>query len=143
MKVLVFEPSSNHNYVVKGGFFMDDHQLTQIEPIMKALSKSWSLESSSKWSKDNPAKGQCGVTTLVVNDLVGGEIRKTKLPDGWHFYNYIYGKRYDFTVSQFKEDIVYMDIPSNRNEAFADTNEKQYTYLKESVLNHLKTIINH
>ncbi|MCY1632620.1 YunG family protein [Bacillus paralicheniformis] len=116
---------------------MDDHHHGQIEQIMKALYKSWSSDSSSKWSQDNPAKGQCGVTALVVNDLLGGEIGKTKLPEGWHFYNVINGKRYDLTVSQFKEDILYMDVPSNRNEAFSDTNEKQYNYLKQSVINHL------
>ncbi|MEC1451067.1 hypothetical protein P9D59_05990 [Bacillus haynesii] len=116
---------------------MDDRHLGQIEQIMKALYKSWSSDSSSKWSQDNPAKGQCGVTALVVNDILGGEIRKTKLPEGWHFYNFINGKRYDLTVSQFKEDILYMDISSNRNEAFSDTNEKQYNYLKQSVINHL------
>lgn len=52
---------------------MDDHHLGQIEQIMKALYKSWSSDSSSKWSQDNPAKGQCGVTALVVNDVLGGE----------------------------------------------------------------------
>ncbi|MCY7752492.1 hypothetical protein MOB25_03915 [Bacillus haynesii] len=116
---------------------MDDHHLGQIEQIMKALYKSWSSDSSSKWSQDNLAKGQCGVTALVVNDVLGGEIRKTKLTEGWHFYNFINGKRYYLTVSQFKEDILYMDIPSNRDEAFSDTNEKQYSYLKQSVINHL------
>lgn len=64
----------------------------KFEEIMEVLIKSWSLESSSKWSEDNPAKGQCGVTALVINDLLGGEIKKTKLPDGWHFYNIINGK---------------------------------------------------
>ncbi|QSG00536.1 hypothetical protein DI291_19540 [Bacillus paralicheniformis] len=111
---------------------MDDHHLGQIEQIMKALYKSWSSDSSSKWSQDNPAKGQCGVTALIVNDLLGGEIRKTKLLEGWHFYNVINGKRYDLTISQFKEDILYMDVPSN-----TDTNEKQYNYLKQSVINQL------
>ena len=109
----------------------------EIEQIANALSKSWSLESSTKWNKDNPSVGQCGVTALVVNDLLGGEIKKTKLPDGWHFYNFIKNKRYDFTVSQFKERILYMDIPSNRAEAYADTNENQYGYLKQKVLNTL------
>ncbi|MFC7686458.1 hypothetical protein [Ureibacillus sp. GCM10028918] len=109
----------------------------QIESINKALSTSWSIESSSKWSIENPAKGHCGVTSLVVNDLLGGEILKTKLPDGWHFYNFIDGIRYDFTSSQFKESISYIDIPSNREEAYSDTNEKQYNYLKQSVLKNL------
>ncbi|MGX9135060.1 YunG family protein [Rummeliibacillus sp. JY-2-4R] len=109
----------------------------QIERITNALFKSWSLESSSKWSKDNASAGQCGVTTLVVNDILGGEIRKTKLPDGWHFYNFINNKRYDFTASQFKKEILYRDIPSNRIEAYADTNEKQYGYLRQKVLDTL------
>ena len=109
----------------------------QIETITTLLVSSWSLESSTKWSSDNPAKGQCGVTALVVHDLLGGAIKKTKLADGWHFYNVMDGKRLDFTHSQFKEDIKYMDIPSNRDEAYFDTDEKQYTYLKETVFNRI------
>lgn len=54
----------------------------QFNIITDALFQSWSLRSSSKWTKDNPAMGQCGVTALVVNDLIGGEIMKTKLPGG-------------------------------------------------------------
>ncbi|MGN7043627.1 YunG family protein, partial [Bacillus safensis] len=38
---------------------------------------------------------------------------------------------------QFSEEIVYMDVPSNREEAFQDTNEDQYRYLKERVLKYL------
>lgn len=34
--------------------------------LLSVLRKSWSIHSSSKWSLDNPAKGQCGVTSLVV-----------------------------------------------------------------------------
>ena len=60
------------------------------------------------------------------------------MPDGWHFYNMIYGERMDFTASQFTEAIKYMDIPSNRKEAFGDTNEKQFNYLKQNVLNNLR-----
>ena len=112
----------------------------QTKDITDALFKSWSLESSSKWSKNNPAMGQCGVTALVVNDILGGEIKKTKLPSGWHFYNIINGKRCDFTDSQFTEDILYMDIPSNREEAYKDTNEKQYNLLKYNVLLNLSTL---
>jgi hypothetical protein len=65
----------------------------QAEKLLNVF-KSWSLESSSKWSENTPAKGQCGVTALVVNDIFGGEILKTKLSDGWHFYNRINGERY-------------------------------------------------
>ncbi len=110
--------------------------------LLKVLHNCWSLQSSSKWRKDNPAMGQCGVTALVVNDILGGEIKKTNLPGGWHFYNFINGKRYDFTNSQFAEDIFYMDIPSNREEAYKDTNEKQYNHLRHKVLLNLRTLHN-
>ena len=119
--------------MIEVNYYMKNKIYTNKE-ILDVLLNSWSLESSSKWSKDNPAKGQCGVTALVVNDIMGGEIKKTKLPSGWHFYNVMNGKRCDFTDSQFTEDIIYMDIHSNREEAFKDTNEKQYNYLKSTVL---------
>jgi hypothetical protein len=64
--------------------------------LSKIFLKVWSIESSSKWSSQNPANGQCGVTALVVNDLFGGEILKTKTPEGWHYYNKIDGIRCDF-----------------------------------------------
>ena len=41
------------------------------------LRRSWSIETSSHWTHDNPASGQCGVTALVVHDKFGGEILKT------------------------------------------------------------------
>lgn len=108
-----------------------------IEQLKQALFHCWSIKSSSKWTMDNPAKGQCGVTALVVNDLLGGEILKTELPDGMHFYNKIHGARYDFTESQFSEMLTYTDKCSTREEAFLDTNTEQYSYLKESVLTYL------
>lgn len=80
-----------------------------------------------------PGKGTGGVTALVVNDLLGGEMMKTKTHEGWHFYNQIDGQRYGLTESQFSEAIEYMDVPSSREEAFLDTNERQYVYLKQNV----------
>ena len=110
-----------------------------VKQVKEALQQSWSFNSSSKWSPINPAKGQCGVTALVVHDLLGGEIKKTNMTYGWHYYNYINEKRYDFTESQFIEPIIYLDIQSNRNEAFSDTNDSQYNYLKSTVLAYLNT----
>ncbi|SEA01342.1 YunG family protein [Bacillus nitratireducens] len=106
--------------------------------IYEALIKSWSIETSSKWTSENPAKGQCGVTALVVQDLYGGEIKKTKVGEVWHFYNLIDGKVFDFTETRFNEKLNYMDEKSNREEAFADTNEKQYSILKEKTTKELK-----
>ncbi|WHY30948.1 YunG family protein [Bacillus wiedmannii] len=106
--------------------------------IYEALIRSWSIETSSKWTSENPAKGQCGVTALVVQDISGGEIKKTKIGEVWHFYNSIDEQRFDFTETQFNKELNYMDVESNREEAFADTNEKQYSILKEKIMKEFK-----
>jgi hypothetical protein len=105
--------------------------------LLRALKKSWSNQSSSKWSLDNPARGQCGVTALVVNDILGGEIYKTWLDEGWHFYNMLAGERRDFTEEQFLYNLEYQDLCSSREEAFQDTNDAQYSYLKSQVYENL------
>ncbi|MDM5193119.1 hypothetical protein QUG02_09075 [Bacillus hominis] len=109
-----------------------------IKQIYEALRKSWSIETSSKWTSENPAKGQCGVTALIVQGLYGGKIKKTKVGEAWHFYNCIDELRYDFTKTQFDEELNYMDMKSSREEAFADTNEKQYDILKGKIVKELK-----
>ncbi|MGE8034944.1 YunG family protein [Lysinibacillus sp. NPDC093692] len=106
--------------------------------VLRALKKSWSIHPSSKWSKDNPARGHCGVTTLVVNDILGGKIYKTWLDEGWHFYNILNGERKDFTQEQFTYNPEYHDVRSNREEAFQDTNDIQYSYLKSQVYVYLR-----
>ncbi|MCM3176723.1 hypothetical protein AB1L05_17235 [Cytobacillus horneckiae] len=104
-----------------------------INKLRKALLTSWSIQTSTKWTAENPAKGQCGVTSLVINDILGGEIKKTLLPEGWNYYNFVGGKRYDFTKQQFEAHIIYSDIASSRAEAMSDTNNEQYKTLKEMV----------
>ncbi len=103
------------------------------EKLQKALFSAWSLRSSSRWKLDNPALGQCGVTALVVHDHLGGKILKTRYGDLWHFYNFIADVPVDFTKSQFNEKINYDNVPSSREEAFADTNKEQYDYLRSTV----------
>lgn len=104
------------------------------EVVLKWLRCAWSAESSSLYSEENPARGHCGVTALVVQDHFGGEIRKTPTEEGDHFYNYINGARHDLTVSQFNYVPTYLDIPVEREEAFADTNEEQYAALTKRFL---------
>jgi len=106
--------------------------------LRNALENSWSLESSTLWTQDNPAAGQCGVTALVVQDHLGGEILETKYGSIWHFYNRIDGKPIDFTKSQFVSPIEYAHHPSNRDEAFGDTNSEQYDYLRSAVQRNMR-----
>ena len=80
--------------------------------IAAALSYSWSLKTSEQWTPRNPARGQCNVTALLLNELFGGEILKTPLPEGDHFYNRIEGERVDLTDSQFAAPPNYLDVAS-------------------------------
>ncbi len=98
--------------------------------LYEALKAAWSSESSSSWSIENPAKGQCSVTSLVTQDLFGGSILKTKTYGGTHFYITIDGVKWDMTVSQFDRPIPFEDRPATREEAMADTSEAQYHALK-------------
>ncbi|AOC92333.1 hypothetical protein QRX25_15620 [Bacillus sp. L381] len=109
------------------------------DQILNILTASWSRKTSTKWTEECPAKGQCGVTALVIQDVCGGDILKTKTGSSWHFYNRIDGEIYDFTSGQFSEPIVYQHIPSSRSEAFSDTNENQYGYLTRAFRKNMET----
>ena len=101
--------------------------------IKRLLLNCWSGRTSSLWTPENPARGQCGVTALVIQNYFRGEIMKTRLPDGrWHFYNRIGGRRYDFTASQFDFSIDYSDEISSLDEALADTNDEQFSHLSSA-----------
>ncbi|MBE9607435.1 hypothetical protein IAI18_21410 [Acetobacteraceae bacterium H6797] len=104
------------------------------ERLLPALRESWSGLTSSRWRSDNPAHGQCDVTALVVQDLSGGELLKTPVPGGWHFYNLIDEQRHDLTASQFDTPPAYADLPASRAEALATAGFEQYARLKAAVL---------
>jgi len=99
------------------------------EAMLPRLSRAWSPESSTRWCLDNPARGQCGMTALLVHDLFGGEILKTRVGGAWHFYNRIDGRRHDLTAGQFTAPVPYDDVPSSRDEALADGSPRQYAAL--------------
>jgi hypothetical protein len=50
------------------------------EQVASALHQSWSSATARQWTEDNPAAGQCNVTVLLVHELFGGELLKTRLP---------------------------------------------------------------
>lgn len=103
------------------------------EALFEALRDAWSAETASGWSEQNPAKGQCSVTSLLVHDLFGGEILKTATRGGTHFFNLIDGVRWDLTISQFDHPIPFRDVAASRDEAMADTSPRQYAALRQRI----------
>ena len=45
--------------------------------LERAIRDSWSLDTADEddgWTPENPSRGQCDITALVVQDLLGGDI---------------------------------------------------------------------
>lgn len=114
------------------------------ERVRAALETAWSLETAKQWSKENPANGQCNVTTVVIHDLFGGEILRTPYPEVWHYYNRIDGQRFDLTDSQFIRPDArfpapdpYEDQRSNRNAAIQGISQREYDALNKALIDEL------
>lgn len=107
------------------------------------LSKAWCKETAhpsyqSKWSKDNPSYGQCLVTALVMQDIMGGEIWECKVKGKRHYVNIgTEGGLFDYTRSQFGEEaIVYEELkPRTRASLLKSQNVKERYTLLKSILN--------
>ncbi|MEV0254468.1 hypothetical protein AB0H82_09385 [Streptomyces sp. NPDC050732] len=80
--------------------------------IEAALRDSWGADtadprSGETWSQDNPERDQCGVTALVLNDLLGGELILGEVHvdgerTGYHWWNRLaLGVEIDLTRGQF------------------------------------------
>lgn len=84
-----------------------------LDAVTAALAASWSAETSDpadreQWTPANPSRGQCGVSALVVHDLLGGELVVAEVlwPDGTqqghHYWNRLPdGREVDLTRQQF------------------------------------------
>jgi hypothetical protein len=65
---------------------------------------------SEEWSPDNPSRDQCGMTALVVQDILGGELIIAEVhvggaKVGHHYWNRLPdGSEVDLTSDQFRPD---------------------------------------
>ena len=88
------------------------------EDLHVALRAAWARDTCddsdvADWSPENPARGQCGATALVVHDRCGGDLLVAEVlhPDGsrqgWHYWNRLPdGTQVDLTREQFAADEV-------------------------------------
>jgi hypothetical protein len=89
---------------------------TSLLEIERAVRASWDVDICEdpadvpRWSPANPARGQCGPTALVLNDLLGGDLCLAEVhrPDGtrqgFHWWNRLAGVDVDLTREQFGAD---------------------------------------
>ncbi len=81
-----------------------------LDLLRTAIARSWVAETSDDrdgWTPDNPCLGQCAVTSMVVRDYLGGEVRIANvLHEGQAVDMHCWvelpdGDRVDWTTDQF------------------------------------------
>jgi len=95
--------------------------------LREVLEDAWSLDSASQWSLENPANGQCNVTAVVIQELFGGVILRTRYPNFWHYYNQIDGNRVDLTDSQFSRPDARVPAPESYDDDISDRDSADYS----------------
>jgi hypothetical protein len=117
----------------------------EVEQLLTALEHSWDATSSyfSEWSKDNPARGQCAVTSLVAQDYLGGDIVRFIVEFNGkqekHYVNLVNDELIDLTMSQFPDNAIFK--PSVLNVKPFDSVREKLLSNKDTATryNHLKS----
>lgn len=118
-----------------------------LRDIEHAVRAAWGVEICEDpadvphWSPDNPSRGQCGPTALVVHDLLGGQlcVAEVHLADGtqrgFHWWNRLPGDvDVDLTRDQFQQgEVVAEPRVLARPEGRMRRGEEQYRLLRARV----------
>lgn len=74
--------------------------------LARAIREAWRASTSAvpeEWSPINPARGQCAVTALVVQDHCGGRLCRAIVNGESHYWNILDdGTEIDLTKDQFE-----------------------------------------
>lgn len=77
-----------------------------------------------------PYEDQDSLVSRLVHDFFGGEILKTRIRKGWHFYNRIDGLRIDFTrpdIAKSMKESHFEDIPATPDETYCFFEDEEYS----------------
>jgi len=110
----------------------------ELKKLEEAIAESWEIDTcyppwQDRWSEENPALGQCAVTSLVVQDYLGGEL--VYCMHNHHYWNRLpSGKEIDFTRQQFPEGTqVCADSLRGREELLSGEIVERYEILRMRV----------
>ena len=112
--------------------------------LERAIRGAWSLDTADEddgWTPANPSRGQCDITTLVVHDLLGGDVLAADvLLDGRrveaHMWNRLpSGLEVDLTREQFRSGEVRGEPTVRKRPAtFEPTHPRYHRYEQYLVL---------
>ncbi len=102
----------------------------EFDEFYEKMLKSWDEQTCSPrfrgyFSPSLPTTGQCTITSVLAQEVFGGEIVSSKVPGTQivHSFNIIDGNIVDFAISQFEREGVFPDLsdnfPRNRDEMLA------------------------
>ena len=97
--------------------------------VYEALNRSMTSDTGGN-TPGNPVPGQDTLISQLIHDIFGGEILKTRLKKGWHFYNRIEGARIDFTsndIYKSSDNNQFEDIPSSPDETHHYFEDEEYS----------------
>ena len=101
------------------------------------LKQAWCRETSARpdtWTPSNPAWGQCAITALVVQDMLGGELLRGQWEGTSHYWNRLpSGLEVDLTRGQFLNPPNPAEVEERSREyvlSWPDT-VRRYNLLKE------------
>ena len=119
-----------------------------MEQFIAAIEKSWGKDTAYRkdapfWSLENPARGQCAITALIVNDYYGGQIYSGVSDTGiYHYWNVIDGNKVDLTEKQFETKLVFNNTKEWERGALLATGDvlERYITLKERFEKNMKVL---
>lgn len=127
----------------------------EIERLIRTLRYVWQADTAfdaSDWSKENPARGHCVVTALVVQEYLGGDLQRYEVSGDvseTHYANVLPGGAiFDVTASQYDgRKVVLAPTSTNlkgfrsiREKRLADTStRRRYELLKSRVARELQS----
>jgi hypothetical protein len=117
------------------------------ERLEAAVRASWDQQTSDtpdRYDPANPERDQCGPTSLVGHDYLGGDLLHVEVfTDGvrtdHHYWNRLPdGSEVDLTLSQFRRGEVFGPVDAMaRPTAVSDEAQARYALLRQRVRDHL------
>ena len=120
-------------------FYGAEYVPEEVRELYRDLSQVWCAETCAprmrkNWSPSNPTLGQCSITSFLVQDLFGAEVRGILLPSGnLHCFNVLDGDAFALTSGQLEDPETDYDrgVTQSREEHFArEEKRERYELLK-------------